>query len=167
MQMSGRMKLRHHHSKGDSKPCPKRLYSKNEEVIKGQPKELVVRGSVEETPQRAAGGRSEKLTQAARYERNEQRQVTAAATTTATYHHFWDVSTQDAQAGGSLRLPSLSGYRRRESSGRGSLRCTWLARIRPRRGYYRDSSGAVRSLLSTISELNKKSAYAVHDRGLV
>ena len=27
LQMSGRMKLRHHHSKGDSKPCPKRLYS--------------------------------------------------------------------------------------------------------------------------------------------
>ena len=27
LQISGRMKLRHHHSKGDSKPCPKRLYS--------------------------------------------------------------------------------------------------------------------------------------------
>ena len=27
LQISGRMKLRHHHSKGDSKPCPRRLYS--------------------------------------------------------------------------------------------------------------------------------------------
>ena len=27
LQISGRMKLRHHHSKGDSKPCPRRLYN--------------------------------------------------------------------------------------------------------------------------------------------
>ena len=27
LQISGRMKLRHHHSKGDNKPCPRRLYS--------------------------------------------------------------------------------------------------------------------------------------------
>ena len=27
LQISDRMKLRHHHSKGDSKPCPRKLYS--------------------------------------------------------------------------------------------------------------------------------------------
>ena len=47
MQISGRIKLRHKHSKGDSKPCPKNVQL-NEEVIKGQIKELV-RDSVEET----------------------------------------------------------------------------------------------------------------------
>ena len=45
----------------------------NEEVIKGQLKELV-RGSVEETLNELLEAEAEKLTQAARYERNEQRQ---------------------------------------------------------------------------------------------
>ena len=45
----------------------------NEEVIKGQIKELV-RGSVEETLNELLEAEAEKLTQAARYERNEQRQ---------------------------------------------------------------------------------------------
>ena len=45
----------------------------NEEVIKGQIKELV-RGSVEETLNELLEAEVEKLTQAARYERNEQRQ---------------------------------------------------------------------------------------------
>ena len=44
----------------------------NEEVIKGQLKELV-RGSVEETLNELPEAEAEKLTQAARYERNEQR----------------------------------------------------------------------------------------------
>ncbi len=44
----------------------------NEEVIKGQIKELV-RGSVEETLNELLEAEAEKLTQAARYERNEQR----------------------------------------------------------------------------------------------
>lgn len=44
----------------------------NEEVIKGQLKE--VRGSVEETLNELLEAEAEKLTQAARYERNEQRQ---------------------------------------------------------------------------------------------
>ena len=44
----------------------------NEEVIKGQLKELV-RGSVEETLNELLEAEAEKLTQAARYERNEQR----------------------------------------------------------------------------------------------
>ena len=45
----------------------------NEEVIKGQIKELV-RGSVEETLNELLEAEAEKLTQAAQYERNEQRQ---------------------------------------------------------------------------------------------
>ena len=54
----------------------------NEEVIKGQLKELV-RGSVEETLNELLEAEAEKLTWAARYKRNEQRRATAAATTTA------------------------------------------------------------------------------------
>ena len=45
----------------------------NEEAIKGQIKELV-RGSVEKTLNELLEAEAEKLTQAARYERNEQRQ---------------------------------------------------------------------------------------------
>ena len=45
----------------------------NEEIIKGQIKELV-RGSVEETLNELLEAEAEKLTQAARYERNEVRQ---------------------------------------------------------------------------------------------
>ena len=45
----------------------------NEEVIKGQLKELV-RSSVEETLNELLEQEAEKLTQAARYERNEARQ---------------------------------------------------------------------------------------------
>ena len=52
----------------------------NEEAIKSQIKELV-RGSGEETLDELL--EAEKLTQAARYERNEQRQATAAATIAA------------------------------------------------------------------------------------
>ena len=44
----------------------------NEEVIKGQLKELV-RGSVEETLNELLEAEAEKLPQAARYERNEKR----------------------------------------------------------------------------------------------
>ena len=45
----------------------------NEEIIKGQIKELV-RGSVEETLNGLLEEEAEKLTQAARYERSEERQ---------------------------------------------------------------------------------------------
>ena len=50
-----------------------RIVHLNEEAIKGQLKELV-RGSVEETLNELLEQEAEKLTQAARYERNEQRQ---------------------------------------------------------------------------------------------
>ena len=55
----------------------------NEEVIKGQLKELV-RRSVEETLNELLEQEAEKLTQAARYERNEARQGTAVVTTAGT-----------------------------------------------------------------------------------
>lgn len=45
----------------------------NEEIIKGQLKELV-RSSVEETLNKLLGKEAESLTQAARYERSEARQ---------------------------------------------------------------------------------------------
>ena len=50
-----------------------KIVQPNEEVIKGQPKELV-RGSVEETLNGLLEAEAEKLTQAGRYERSEQRQ---------------------------------------------------------------------------------------------
>ena len=50
-----------------------KIVTLNEEVIKGQIKELV-RGSVEETLNELLEVEAEKLTQAARYERNEARQ---------------------------------------------------------------------------------------------
>ena len=53
----------------------------NEEIIKGQLKELV-RSSVEETPNELLEKEAESLRQAARYERSEARRATAAATTT-------------------------------------------------------------------------------------
>lgn len=52
---------------------PEKIVQLNEEVIKGQIKELV-RGSVEETLNEMLEAEAQKLTQAARYECNEQRQ---------------------------------------------------------------------------------------------
>ena len=101
----------------------------NEEVIKGQLKELV-RGSVRGNPQRAAGAEAEKLTQAARYERNEQRQGYRSG------HYNRNLTTTSGDVtlkmpkleGSSLRLPSLSGIAAgRVAWKRLSLRCTWLA----------------------------------------
>mgnify|MGYP000921482031 CR=1 FL=1 len=101
----------------------------NEEVIKGQLKELV-RGSVEETLNELLEAEAQKLTQAARYERNEQRQATAAATTTATLPPLLGMSHSrcPSSRGSPLRLPSLSGIAAgRVAWKRLSLRCTWLA----------------------------------------
>ena len=70
----------------------------NEEVIKGQLKELV-RGSVEETLNELLEAEAEKLTQAARYERNEQRQGYRSGHYN---RNFWGCHTQDAQAQGDL-----------------------------------------------------------------
>ena len=89
----------------------------NEEVIKGQLKELV-RGSVEETLNELLEAEAEKLTQAARYERTEQRQGYRSG------HYSRNLTTTSGDV--TLKVPKLKGisfetaiierYRRRESS---------------------------------------------------
>ena len=89
----------------------------NEEVIKGQLKELV-RGSVEETLNELLEKEAESLTQAARYERNEARQGYRSG------HYDRSLTTTSGEV--TLHMPRLKGvpfetaiierYRRRESS---------------------------------------------------
>ena len=98
----------------------------NEEVIKGQIKELV-RGSVEETLNELLEAEAEKLTQAARYERNEARQGYRSG------HYDRSLTTTSGDV--TLHVPRLKGisfetaiierYRRRESSVEEAL-CTSL-----------------------------------------
>ena len=99
----------------------------NEEVIKGQLKELV-RGSVEETLNELLEQEAEKLTQAARYERNEARQGYRSGhydrnltTTLEMSRSTYPVSRESPS-----RRPSLSGIAGgRVAWRRPSLRCTW------------------------------------------
>lgn len=94
-----------------------RIVQLNEEVIKGQLKELV-RGSVEETLNELLEQEAEKLTQAARYERNEARQGYRSG------HYDRSLTTTSGVV--TLHVPRLKGvsfetaiierYRRRESS---------------------------------------------------
>ena len=89
----------------------KKIVQLNEEVIKGQLKELV-RGSVEETLNELLEQEAEQLTQAARYERNEARRgATAAAIMTGTSppHPETSRSMYHALKVYHLRQPSLSG----------------------------------------------------------
>lgn len=89
----------------------------NEEIIKGQIKELV-RGSVEETLNELLDAEAEKLTQAARYERSEARQGYRSG------HYDRKLTTTSGDV--TLHMPRLKGvafetaiierYRRRESS---------------------------------------------------
>ena len=72
----------------------------NEEVIKGQLKELV-RGSVEETLNELLEAKAEKLTQAARYERNEQRQGYRSG------HYSRNLTTTSGDV--TLKVPKLKG----------------------------------------------------------
>ena len=101
----------------------------NEEVIKGQLKELV-RGSVEETLNELLEAEAEKLTQAARYERNEQRQGYRSG------HYNRSLTTTSGDV--TFKVPKLKGisfetaiierYRRRRAAWkRRLLRCTWQA----------------------------------------
>ena len=71
----------------------------NEEVIKGQLKELV-RGSVEETLNELLEAEAEKLTQAARYERNEQRQGYSSG------HYSRNLTTTSGDV--TLKVPKLN-----------------------------------------------------------
>ena len=89
----------------------------NEEVIKGQIKELV-RGSVEETLNELLEAEADRLTQAARYERNEQRQGYRSG------HYSRNLTTTAGDV--TLKVPRLKGvpfetaiierYRRREAA---------------------------------------------------
>ena len=98
----------------------------NEEAIKGQIKELV-RGSVEKTLNELLEAEAEKLTQAARYERNEQRRATASAITAEISPPLPKMSPSryPSSKGFPLRRPLLSGTAAgRVVWKRLSLRCT-------------------------------------------
>ena len=130
----------------------------NEEVIKGQLKELV-RGSVEETLNELLEQEAEKLTQAARYERNEARQGYRSG------HYSRNLTTTSGDV--TLHVPRLKGvsfetaiierYRRRESSVEEALIEMYLAGVSVRR--VEDITEALwgsKVSPAAISELNKK-----------
>ncbi len=130
----------------------------NEEIIKGQIKELV-RGSVEETLNELLEAEAEKLTQAARYERNEARQGYRSG------HYDRNLTTTSGDV--TLHMPRLKGitfetaiierYRRRESSVEEALIEMYLAGVSVRR--VEDITEALwgsKVSAATISELNKK-----------
>ena len=106
----------------------------NEEVIKGQIKELV-RGSVEETLNELLEKEAESLTQAARYERSEARQGYRSG------HYDRNLTTTSGDV--TLHVPRLKGvsfetaiierYRRRESSVEEALIEMYLAGVSVRR----------------------------------
>ena len=137
----------------------------NEDVIKGQLKELV-RGSVEETLNELLEAEAEKLTQAARYERNEQRQGYRSG------HYNRNLTTTSGDV--TLKVPKLKGisfetaiierYRRRESSVEEALIEMYLAGVSVRR--VEDITEALwgsKVSPSTISELNKKAYVHIED----
>lgn len=130
----------------------------NEEVIKGEIRELV-RESVEETLNGLLEAEAEKLTQAARYERSEERQGYRSG------HYDRNLTTASGEV--TLHMPRLKGvtfetaiierYRRRESSVEEALIEMYLAGVSVRR--VEDITEALwgaKVSTSTISELNKK-----------
>jgi len=137
----------------------------NEEVIKGQIKELV-RGSVEETLNGLLKAEAEKLTQAAKYERSEERQAYRSG------HYQRNLTTTSGDV--TLHVPRLKGvtfetaiierYRRRESSVEEALIEMNLAGVSVRR--VEDITEALwgsKVSPSTISELNKKAYVHIED----
>ena len=120
----------------------------NEEIIKGQLKELV-RGSVEETLNELLEKEAESLTQAARYERSEARQGYRSG------HYDRSLTTTSGDV--TLHMPRLKGvsfetaiierYRRRESSVEDITEALWGSKVSP----------------ATISELNKKAYVHIED----
>ena len=137
----------------------------NEEVIKGQLKELV-RGSVEETLNELLEKEAESLTQAARYERSEARQGYRSG------HYDRSLTTTSGDV--TLHMPRLKGvsfetaiierYRRRESSVEEALIEMYLAGVSVRR--VEDITEALwgsKASPATISELNKKAYVHIED----
>ena len=130
----------------------------NEEAIKGQLKELV-RGSVEETLNGLLEAEAAKLTQAARYERSEERQGYRSG------HYSRNLTTTSGDV--TLNVPRLKGitfetaiierYRRRESSVEEALIEMYLAGVSVRRvDDITEALWGSKVSPSTISELNKK-----------
>ena len=137
----------------------------NEEIIKGQLKELV-RGSVEETLNELLEKEAESLTQAARYERSEARQGYRSG------HYDRSLTTTSGDV--TLHMPRLKGvsfetaiierYRRRESSVEEALIEMYLAGVSMRR--VEDITEALwgsKVSPATISELNKKAYVHIED----
>ena len=137
----------------------------NEEVIKGQLKELV-RGSVEETLNELLEAEAEKLTQAARYERNEQRQGYRSG------HYNRNLTTTSGDV--TLKMPKRKGisfetaiierYRRRECSVDEAVIEMYLAGVSVR--LVEDITETLcgsKVSPSTISELNKKAYVHIED----
>ena len=143
----------------------KKIVQFNEEVIKGEIKELV-RGSVEETLNDLLEAEAEKLTQAARYEHSEERQgyrsgqYSRNLTTTS-----GDVKLQVPRLKGiSFETAIIERYRRRESSVEEALIEMYLAGVSVRR--VEDITEALwgsKVSPSTISELNKKAYVHIED----
>ena len=144
---------------------PEQIVQFNEEIIKGQIKELV-RGSVEETLNGLLEAEAEKLTQAAKYERSEERQGYRSG------HYSRNLTTTSGDV--TLSVPRLKGisfetaiierYRRRESSVEKALIEMYLADISVRR--VEDITEALwgsKVSPSTISELNKKAYVHIED----
>ena len=137
----------------------------NEEIIKSELKELV-RGSVEETPNKLLEKEAESLTQAARYERSEARQGYRSG------HYDRNLTTTSGDI--TLHMPQLKGvsfeaaiierYRRRESSVEEALIEMYLAGVSVRR--VEDITEALwgsKVSPATISELNKKAYVHIED----
>ena len=137
----------------------------NEEIIKGQIKELV-RGSVEETLNELLEKEAESLTQAARYERSEARQGYRSG------HYDRNLTTTSGDV--TLHVPRLKGvsfetaiierYRRRESSVEEALIEMYLAGVSVRR--VEDITEALwgsKVSPATIIELNKKAYVHIED----
>ncbi len=137
----------------------------NEEVIKGQLKELVL-GSVEETLNELLEQEVSMLTQAARYERSEARRGYRSG------HYDRNLTTTSGNV--TLHVPRLKGvpfetaiierYRRRESSVEEALIEMYLAGVSVRR--VEDITEALwgtKVSPSTISELNKKVYVHIED----
>ena len=143
----------------------KKIVQLNEEVIKGELKELV-RNSVEETLNGLLEQEAEQLTNAARYERSEERQGYRSG------HYNRNLTTTSGDV--TLRVPKLKGvsfetaiierYRRRESSVEEALIEMYLAGVSVRR--VEDITEALwgtKVSPSTISELNKKAYVHIED----
>ena len=137
---------------------PEKIIQLNEGIIKDELKELV-RGSVEETLNGLLEQEAQQLTNAARYERSEERQGYRSG------HYSRNLTTTSGDV--TLKVPKLKGisfetaiierYRRRESSVEEALIEMYLAGVSVRRA--EDITEALwgsKVSPSTISELNKK-----------